>query len=340
MTTARRFGTLFAASSFVAVAVSGGLSFVSAYSDRLAGVHTIAGFAFVGAALLHVGYNLRALLRHVPAAPRALRPSRALVLSLVGTAAFVAAAFLPLRPVLAMLRWGRSLREAGTTPKVTYDEVLLDDRAPGPRLEIELKAGPSFRFVEPEHGWQITPQMAVWVEDEEGHYLDTLYVTRSEGKDEYDDGDGRTSPRPAALPVWRHKLPLRNADSALSSRHDPLPDVVSSASPTDNAIFVTRAHTSLPRFAVMAELNSSFDYNSFYSREAFPGDVAYHEGGNPAQPSVVYRAEFDAGASLHSIVMTLVGHGHPGGADGRIDPDVSRLTTALRLVDRIVVDLR
>jgi hypothetical protein len=38
--------------------------------------------------------------------------------------------------------------------------------------------------------------------------------------------------------------------------------------------------------------------------------------------------------------MTAIGHGHPGGADGRIDPDLSHLTTALAIVDRLIVEVK
>ena len=37
--------------------------------------------------------------------------------------------------------------------------------------------------------------------------------------------------------------------------------------------------------------------------------------------------------------MTAIGHGHHAGADGRIDPDLSHHTTALEIVDRVLVDV-
>jgi hypothetical protein len=328
----RRFGSVLAALSFAVTAVSGLTSFVSAYTLRLAGVHTVAGFVFVVAALVHVGHNARTLLRYLLAARRWL-PSPTLVAALLVVVAAVVGALLPVMPVSSVLAWGRGLRDASAPKRTTYETIKLDVGGGGPALTLDLKAGPYFRFIEPSHGWEITPQIAVWLEDEDGRYLETLYVTHDEAGDAYDDGDGTSSPRPAALPVWRHRVSERAA------RHAPMPDVVTSATPTDNTYLETRLHTPRRHLAVLLELNSSFDYNDYYSRDRFPDDAGYTDGGNPAQPSIVYRADIDAQSGPRFTVMAPIGHGHPGGADGQIDPDLSHLTTALRILDRVVVEV-
>jgi len=337
--TSRKLGSLLTGLSFLVVAVSGVLSFFSAYTERLAGVHTIAGFSFIAAALIHIFHNGSTWLRYVRGRITLL-PSRVFLVAFAVTAGLLAASYQGVRPVLALLAWGAACRSTGAPPKTTYDKLILDVGGQGPLVSLDVKVGPFFRFTEPTYGFEITPQMAVWTEDEQGHLLDTLYVTRDEGRSGYDEGDEKhtLSPRPAALPVWSHAIGIQRGATPMLDRHAPAPDVVSSASPTDNVYIVGRAHKAGGRFAVLLELNSSFDYNDYYRRDSFPDEVAYSDGGNPAQPSVVYRAWVEPGSSRFAL-MTPIGHGHHAGADGKIDPDLSHMTTALEIVDRVVVEV-
>lgn len=328
----RKLASLLTGVSFAAAAVSGVLSFVSAYTERLAGVHAVAGFAFVAAAAIHIAHNGATWIRYA----RALRPF-AITLAVVG--ALLAASIARAPPVDVLLAWGASLRSAGAPKRTTYDTIALDHSGDGPLVTIDVKAGAFFSFVEPQYGFHITPQIAVWTEDSDGRFLETLYVTRDEGRAGYDEGDEKhtLSPRPAALPVWAHKIGVQRGATPMQDRHAPAPDVVSAASPTDNVYLVARAHVApRARFAVLLEVNSSFDYNDYYRRDSFPDEPAYADGGNPAQPSVVYRAWIEPDGPRF-VVMTPIGHGHHAGADGRIDPDLSHHTTALEIIERVLV---
>jgi hypothetical protein len=336
----RKLGSLLTGLSLAVVGVSGVLSFATAYTERLAGVHTIAGFSFLGAAAIHVAHNGSTWLRYVRSAGRPW-PSRVFVVALAVTAGLLVASYQGVRPVMAVLKWGTKLREGGAPAKTTYDKLVLDVSGRGPLLSLDVKAGPFFRFIEPTYGFEITPQMAVWTEDEQGNFLETLYVTRDEGRSGYDEGDEKhtLSPRPAALPVWSHAIGIQHGATPLLDRHVAAPDTVSGASPTDNVYIQGRAHSGGGRFAVLLELNSSFDYNDYYRPESFHDEIAYSEGGNPAQPSVVYRAWVEPGTTRFTL-MEPIGHGHHAGADGRIDPDLSHVTTALQIVDRVVVEVQ
>jgi hypothetical protein len=262
------------------------------------------------------------------------------VLALALTASCAALSFAEARPVSSLLAWGASLRDRGAPKKTTYETRTLDVSGRGPLVTIDVKAGPRFAFVEPTYGFHITPQMAAWTEDEDGALLETLFVTRDEGRAGYDEGDEKhtLSPRPAALPVWAHKIGVQRGRTPMQDRHAPVPDVVSGASPADNVYLVARLHRSRPRVALMVEVNSSFDYNDYYRRDSFPDEPAYVDGGNPAQPSIVYRAWIEPDRP-ESALLTPIGHGHHAGVDGRIDPDLSHITTALRILDRVVVDV-
>lgn len=287
----RKLGSLLAGLSFLIVATSGVLSFALPYGARLSGVHTVAGFAFVLAIVIHLAHNGLTWLRYTRT-QKSRRPSGVFMLSLVVVGGLLFAAYTPARPVERLLAWGTSLRTTGQPKPVTYQTLALDCSEKGPLLTLDLKAGPWFSFVEPTYGFHITPQIAAWVEDEHGGFVDTLYVTRDESRSGYDEGDDKhtLSPRPAALPVWAHKLGVQHGKTPLEDRHATAPDVVSAASPTDNVYLVARSKVDPhARFAVLVELNSSFDYNDYYRPSSFPDEPAYANGGNPAQPSVVYR---------------------------------------------------
>lgn len=325
----RRFASMLTALAFVVAGLSGVLGFVSTHTERLASVHTVAGLALLAAGAAHVSNNLKILARYVPRARLAFAAALAL------SALMLACSYWLLPPVPALLAWGKRLQSEGQPPRTSYETLSLNTSGAGSLLTLDIKAGPQFRVTEPEHGWEITPQLAAWIETEDGQFLDTLYVTHSEAKSDYIDGTGRSFARPAALPVYRHRAQRPSAPGASAG-----PDAISSASPTDNAYLIARAHTRRDRFVVMLELNSSFDYNAYYAKGAFPEEPYYSDDGNPAQPSVVYRALVDTQSAMRFTLMTAIGHGHHGGANGEIDPDLSHLTTALQIVDRIVVEVR
>ena len=49
-----------------------------------------------------------------------------------------------------------------------------------------------------------TPQMAAWIEDDQGNYISTIAVTNRSAKNSW-----RSAPkegRPEALPVWSHRI--------------------------------------------------------------------------------------------------------------------------------------
>jgi hypothetical protein len=87
------------------------------------------------------------------------------------------------------------------------------------------------------------------------------------------------------------------------------------------------------------EINQSFDFNEFYSSDRYPDDPIYSGNGYSAQPSVVYEAIIDTTASQRYFPMAVVGRGHHSGQDGKLYQELDRLTTALELVDRVIVEI-
>ena len=84
----------------------------------------------------------------------------------------------------------------------------------------------------------------------------------------------------------------------------------------------------------MAEVNSSFDYNSNYPEQG--------ENVN-GQPSLVYSAGFEIDESGEELQVSgrrefdlqPIGHGDPTGESGVISPGLSGMTSALEMLDRM-----
>jgi hypothetical protein len=340
----RALVSLVVATSFLVVAATGVATFLLAYGERLAAVHTIAGFAFLAVALAHIWNNARPLGAYARGKGRRW-PSPALAIAL-GVAAIVVGGTLAHRgPLWSLVSWGKTRRDAlaaNDAPRRVYDVIRLPGVTGGHPIAVEVTKGPAYQ--QHTHGFDIVPQMAIWTEDLHGRFLSTLYVTEDEAKGVYveDVRDGKPiyGRRPAALPVWAFASGARARSAAADPDQAVAPDAITSATPEDNFVIETAAAAAAPAadgFVVRAELNSSFDYNDYYSETAFPDDAAYHDGGNPAQPSLVYAATVRPGDRV--AVMKPIGHGAVGGHDGAIDPDLSHLTTALHQVDRMIVEL-
>ena len=63
----------------------------------------------------------------------------------------------------------------------------------------------------------------------------------------------------------------------------------------------------------------------------------YNGTGQLGQPSIIFETIIDTTDHSDYYLMQLIGHGHRSGQNGRINPDLSTLTTALEIVERIVV---
>lgn len=174
--------------------------------------------------------------------------------------------------------------------------------------------------------WQPShkPQFAVWLEDEKGNFLRTLYVTKK--------ASGRTwifSPkegRPESLPVWYHSS--KNETAVKSKVENEKLDAVTSATPKGGVIFI--ADIPDEGCTIKAEFNTSFDYNDFFTKK---------NSGVNGQPSVVYVGKIPSDlASGEEIRLEFAGCGSLDGSSGNIETEnISRLTTAVSIVKTVAV---
>jgi hypothetical protein len=157
--------------------------------------------------------------------------------------------------------------------------------------------------------------------------------------------------RPESLPVFLHQLGSKKAENIFSpmdeialkntSPKQLAMDAFAGATILENFLLSSRSAKSLPdKYRVRFEINQAFDFNKHYSSDRFPDDPIYSGNGYSAQPSVIYEAVVDTQTSQQYYPMTLIGHGHHSGADGKIYTDIDNLTTSKEIIDRIIIEVQ
>jgi len=184
------------------------------------------------------------------------------------------------------------------------------------------------------------PQIAIWTETMEGHYLQTIYVTRKCATAGWvGAGDNR---RKEALPRWCHQRGVKAEDGLYCpSRQMPLTDALTGATPHEGFSVKLTDKSGMKRFKVVVEVNHSTDFNSLFCKGLSEGDANYSGGDKGSgQPAVVYEAAVCLDSPQREFTASLVGHSSPDGSDGRLYTDIDGLTTARSIVKRITITLR
>ena len=182
------------------------------------------------------------------------------------------------------------------------------------------------------------PQLAIWLEDTNGRYLTSVYVTYKIARQGWIANNGNR--RKEALPHWCHQRGVLAPDGLyLPTKSAPLPDGITGATPkASKELKLTLASFSQP-LVVKVEVNHSTDFNSYYTKDASPNTPYYSGGsGGSGQPSLIYAATITPSSS-QPVTLTLVGHGSPDGSDGKIYPIDQTITSALSIVGSITVQL-
>jgi hypothetical protein len=217
-----------------------------------------------------------------------------------------------------------------------FTDVVTNSSGAGPVVELKFYGGASLYY----------PLMAVWLEDEEGKYLQTLFVPRSVATGVFRYGSNVSgkwteAPRraPQTLPYWSHKRGVKASDGLyMPDADNPVPDAYSGATPTTSFTLTARADGALPaKFRVLFEINQNWDWNGYWTNDKYPGDVNYLSS---AQPALVYETTVDSRDLQDRYIMKAAGHGHPSGQTGELFTDLGTLTTALQIADSIVVRVR
>ena len=214
---------------------------------------------------------------------------------------------------------------------------------------IEYQAGDFRISVEAGKGWlhdyplflginkKNPPQIAIWMEDDEGRYLATLYASKKIATQGWIGADGNR--RKEALPYWCHQRGVVYADGLyLPTQSQPLVDAMTGATPRETFDVRLQEKTGLRCFRVMVEVNHSIDFNDRY-RKNLPEDDPDYSGGpeGSGQPALVYQVDVNLDADTPCFEGILVGRSSADGSDGRLYDDLEGITSALTIVKRITV---
>ncbi len=323
---------------FLIVFTTGILSYLTEYTETIAVIHTIFGFVLGIGIILHIVNNFRPL-RMYSQSKAFLLLMFLVVLSFFGT-------YYQFEVVDMIMNYGRrSKATSGSEVNPSMYEIMDMNLDQNTHLSIDLLRG--------EHYWH--PQMVIWIEDMDSNYIETIYISKATSKgmffggrskenfktfDEEKDAEGDYR-RVDALPVWSHKRGIVYSDGLYTPMHsDPMPDAITGATFIDN-FKLASSTDERTRFNIFIELNVAFDDNEFYSEYDFPDDEVFHNGtGQLGQPSIIYSVAIDMFDGNDYYLAHLIGHGHRSGQSGKIYSDMSNLTTAHDIVERIVIGVK
>lgn len=213
------------------------------------------------------------------------------------------------------------------------DTLVTNEEGKGMPMTIELMKGKAHNH----------PLLAIWIEDLEGNYVQTLYVAQSAATSVFNYGDPSGGSwtngvvrRPAALPYWSHKRGIQAEDGLyMPSPQTAVPDAYSGPTPKNNCILDTRLdEPGLSEFYVLLEINQPWDWNEYWTNDKYPDDTEYKTS---SQPAVVYRVLVNTEDDKKNYPMRAIGHSHYSGKDGSLTEDLSTLSTALEIVDKLTV---
>ena len=190
------------------------------------------------------------------------------------------------------------------------------------------------------------PLYAIWLADENGKYIQTLYVSESIGRGIFKHASLKVGrwlagevQRPAALPYWAFQRGVKNEyGTCMPTSRNPVVDAYTGATPA--ASFLLHVKTEKPlhgKYKVLLELNQSWDWNETWTNNRFPADKEYLTS---SQPALVYAVDIDTSHPSAEYELKPIGHSHYSGKAGSLTTDLSSITTALGIAKRISVTLK
>ncbi len=190
------------------------------------------------------------------------------------------------------------------------------------------------------------PTFVFWIEDMDENYLQTLFVTNSFatgifGHAPLNDTLWGTEPgvakRPAALPYWWHKCNKEAIEITVPSPEHPYVDAFTGETPKGSfALKIKTGNIINPKFRLLMEINQPWDWNDYWTNNKFPDDYAYKTS---CQPSLIYAVTIDPDSKVKEYYLNPIGHGHYSGKDGLLYTDLSTISTAKQIINKVKVKL-
>ena len=332
--------SIFMLFGFLTILMTGLLSYVLRYNQLLSAVHTVFGLLFVGYGIFHLKNNLKPLISYIKK-PKIKRLSYFCFLLIPLIVIGVAAGLPPFQTIVDI---GYVLKEQKPIEREVTETIYTRITSKGRELSIDIKAGPHYSGP----GYKVmgvattsVPQMVVWIEDLDGNYIETLYVTKKASNSSYIKSLFATEVvrRPEALPHWSYSRGIESEDGLMAPSIDsPVADAITGATPLSSFELRSVTMANVAKVVIKLEVNRSFDYNEVYHQNAYPDNEVYSGSGNTAQPSLIYSTILDFEADQRYAFMELIGHGHYSGENGKIYTDMTGITTAKEIIQRIIIE--
>jgi len=189
------------------------------------------------------------------------------------------------------------------------------------------------------------PLYAIWIEDMNENYIQTLYVSKYIatgifGHADAGNGEWKTIPgesrRPSALPYWAHKRNVLASDGTYMPTPDkPVPDAYTGATPKSSFQLITKTDNPVNgKFRLLLEVNQPWDWNNYWHTDKYPDNRNYKMS---SQPSIIYVVTIDLNSNTKEYYLNPAGHGSFDGSNGLLYTNLSTLTSALQIASKIKV---
>ena len=214
--------------------------------------------------------------------------------------------------------------------------IYTNQEGEGAEIQIQFLKGESHNH----------PSFVFWIEDMDGKYIETLFVTKSIGTGLFNYGKsekGEWKPYqkryPATLPYWSHKRGIISSDGLFvpDSTHQ-VADGITGATPQTNFnLYAKLSDNNLRKFKVMFEINQTWDFNEYWTNNKYPDNEAYKTS---CQPALIYETLINLDDISEKYKMNVIGHAHYAGETGELFTDLSTITTALNIAKEITVQVK
>lgn len=309
--------------NFLVLATTGIVRFFIPFTLSLSRLHLLTGFALIILVGLHLRGKGRYYVKIITLkAGKTKKPSSGFLLGLTSVwILFWVSAWMGWPGAEQLINLGYEARNRAHIFRPAPDVARLD-LADG--IEVAKRTGDDTRlWIDLE--WQDdykdaeAPVLAIWAESKNGTLIETVFLSEELSfSDEVPWGinDSNTR-RKYILPIWRHRY-----------------SIVSGIDP-DGEIDLTSGATAKHQFSLDVNLRSQDEPFTLYAEINQSGD------GNDDwkdQPSVIYAARLTPTDVQSYYLLKLIGHaGGDSTTDGMLNYDLSTLTTAKSLIERILV---
>jgi low affinity Fe/Cu permease len=328
------------AGAIIVLTITSFLMFLYRHSDTTVAIHTTIGFVFLMFIIIHILSNFSSLKNYSINNKSLIRLSTTFLITTAIILLSVLGIFYEIPPFTKVYELGQYYRSQQNveyeTKKINYEIFNTNENLNGRKITIEVTKGKKDYY----------SVMAIWIEDTSGNYIETLYATKNIASGIFwqeINGKAVRVPvrRPEAIPYWSHKRNIIETDGEyIPTPETELIDGITGATPKSHFILESKlSNSKTDKFKILFEVNRSYDWNEFYNKNAFPDDEIYSGSGSVGQPSLIYSTPIINlnNITRKSYLMEVIGHGHHSGANGELYTDLSNITTALSITERVLV---